>query len=203
MKSPILFAVPLAIVLCACSDTTTRGPDDVENSIGSNEPPVSVAEVDPDDPSILMRPFTAEEIRDEMIVGLRLMIRRSTPEGVTVELWNVVDADNDGVAIEYSVLDDDQEVIGETQTQRSTWTELRDHASFPVATSTRKWISLDTDLGTHEGWSYSVRDEAPGVVNEFFFSSRLPGAPVVMRVLQDGNEVFKMEQFVRLRPANQ
>lgn len=200
MKSSTLLAASMTLLVFACSKTdSTPTPGEPSATVSTSTLEDSI-ELDSDDPSILARPFTAEQIREEMIVGLRVMIRHTTPEEVSVELWNVVDADMEGVDLEVSQLNDQQEVIGEPAPQRALWTELRDHASFPAASSSRKWVTMDTDLGLHEGWLYTVEGDAPGVINEFFFSRDLPGAPLVMRVLRDGNEIFKMEQFVRLRP---
>jgi hypothetical protein len=103
--------------------------------------PGAAVDLDPDDPSILMRPFTAEEIRDEWVPGFRLLMRRTFPEETRIERWTVVSADDDGVEIEYATIADDGSVEGEPSVSRSGWTELRDHAAFPAAHSTREWIS--------------------------------------------------------------
>jgi hypothetical protein len=169
----------------------------------TNQPDVTAqaaTDLDPDDPSILMRPFTAEEIRDEWVPGFRVLMRRTFPEETRIERWTVVSADDDGVDIEYATVADDGSVEGEPSVSRSGWTELRDHAAFPAAHSTREWISRDTALGQFEGWLYRVAEPGADVVKEFFFVPELPGAPVQMHILEGDATVFALEQTARLRP---
>lgn len=156
--------------------------------------------LDPEDPTILRRPFTAEQIRDEWIPGFTVKIRRSSPEGETVERWTVVAADADGVDIEYVPLDADGNAAGESHARRSGWIELRDHASFQADRSTREATTRTTPLGELRGWLYTVRDEQVGTVTEFFFAESLPGAPVEMRVLKDGEPIMDLLQLERHRP---
>lgn len=164
-------------------------------------PPPS--DLDPDDPSILRRPFTAEQIRDEMVPGLRVLIRTTTPAGETVERWEVIETDAESVEIEYSDVPDHGAGKGEAGSQRSRWTELRDHATFPAARARRERATMDTALGTFDGWLYRVPSEDGARQDEFFFADAVPGAPVMMRTLEDGDEVYRMEQFARLRPDGQ
>jgi hypothetical protein len=158
------------------------------------------ADLDPDDPTILMRPFTAEEIRDEWVPGFRLLIRRGLPVATRTERWTVVSADDEGVEIEYATIADDGSVEGEPSINRSTWTELRDHAAFPAAYTTREWVSRSTTLGNFEGWFYRVAEPGDATVQEFFFVPSLPGAPVQMRIIEEDTTVFVFEQTARLRP---
>lgn len=171
---------------------------------GGNDRPVEVAhapaDLDPEDPTILKRPFTAEEIRDEWVPGLRLLMRHSFPEDTRIERWTVVAADEEGVEIEKATIADDGSVEGEPPVSRSSWIELRDHASFPASHSTREWVSRSTALGDFEGWLYRVADPDAATVQEFFFVPTLPGAPVQMRILEGEATVFELEQTARLRP---
>jgi hypothetical protein len=161
---------------------------------------MSTSDIDPDDRTILKRPFTADQIREEMVVGLRVLIRRVAPTGETVERWTVIAADEDGVEIEYAQLDSNNSVSGETGSNRSAWVELRDHATFPADRASRERVTRDTALGTYDGWLYRVDSEDGNSTNLFFFADTIPGAPLEMRILQGENEVFTMEQFARLRP---
>jgi hypothetical protein len=171
---------------------------------GGGESPVELeqapVDLDPEDSTILMRPFTAEEIRDEWVPGLRLLMRHSFPEETRIERWTVVAADDEGVEIEKATIADDGSVVGEPSVVRSTWVELRDHASFPAAHSTREWVSRSTMLGDFEGWLYRVANPDAAVVNEFFFVPSMPGAPVQVRALEGEETVFELEQTARLRP---
>ena len=189
MRAPALMVLLLVLSLLGC---------------GNAEPPAEQARVDvdldPENPSILARPFTAEEIRDEWVPGLRLLMRRSSPEAITIERWTVVAADLEGVEIEYATIGDDGSVEGEPSVNRSSWIELRDHASVPAAYSTREWVGRSTGLGELEGWLYRVADPAATSVQEFFFVPSLPGAPVQMRILDGEAAIFELEQTARLRP---
>lgn len=171
---------------------------------GGGEAPIEPAPVavdlDPDDPTILQRPFTAEEIRDEWVPGFRLLMRRSFPEQTRVERWTVVAADEEGAEIEYATIAEDGSVEGEASVKRSSWIELRDHASFPAAHATREWVSRSTALGGQEGWLYRVADPEAATLQEFFFVPSLPGAPVMMRILEGEETIFELEQTARLRP---
>jgi hypothetical protein len=159
----------------------------------------SPVELEPGDPSLLRRPFTADEIRDEWVEGFRLLIRRSTPAAVKIERWTVISADDEGAEIEYATLDENNNV-SQSAVQGTTWVELRDHASFPAATTTREWVTRSTGLGTYEGWLYRVTGVAGTAIEEYFFVPSLPGAPVEMKILDGDTTVFTLEQMARLRP---
>lgn len=58
----------------------------------------------------------------------------------------------------------------------------------------------ETPLGELEGWLYTVSDPTTGTVTEFFFADGLPGAPVFVHVLKDGEIVEIFEQIERVRP---
>ena len=179
-----------------------------DNELGESaetaQPPTATGavETDPDDPTLIMRPFTAEQIRAEWVSGLRLLVRRTYPEETRIERWTVIAADDWGADIEYTTIADDGSVMGEPTLSRSTWIALRDHASFPAAHSTREWVARTTQLGEFEGWLYRVANEGAATVQEFFFVPELPGAPVQLRVFEGDAMIFEFEQTARLRPAN-
>jgi hypothetical protein len=129
-------------------------------------------------------------------------MRRTSPEETVVERWTVVAADETGAEIEYATIGDDGSVVGEPTVKRSTWVELRDHASFPAAVSSREWVALATQLGQFEGWLYRTADDGASTVQEFFFVPELPGGPVRMRILEGDTTVFELEQTARLRPES-
>lgn len=150
--------------------------------------------------AVLERPFTAEQIRDEWIEGLRLRIRRWTPDAEAFELWKVIGADADGVEIESTSIAGG--AAGKPSVQYSTWIELRNHASFPAQTATRRRVTTTTSLGALDGWLYVVKTPDDDVVTELFFADAYPGAPVVVRVLNDGEVVETFEQVERYRPQD-
>jgi len=202
MKISLIPATLILVAITLGCGERAPGADDAREAADSAPATGSTVtiEVDPDDPTLIMRPFTADQIRAEWVPGLRLLMRRSSPEETRVERWTVVAADDDGADIEYATIADDGSVIGEPAVERSSWVELRDHASFPAAESTREWVTRSTQLGEFEGWLYRVNEEGAATTQEFFFVPELPGAPVVMRILKGDTTVFELEQTARLRP---
>ena len=171
---------------------------------GSEEVVTEATEAPPVKPepviTLLERPFSAEQIRDEWVEGFRLKIRRWTPAAEAFEEWTVVGADADGVDIESFVFDGEGGVVTEPSTQRSSWVQLRDHASFPADRAKREAVTRDTFLGELSGWLYVVGDPSGEVVTEFFFAEDLPGAPVTVHVNKGGELVEIFEQIERMRP---
>ena len=168
------------------------------NAIDAAATSAPAPDLEPDDPSLVRRPFTADEIRDEWVEGFRLLIRRTTPAAVKIERWTVISADDEGAEIEYATLDEDNNVA-DSGVLGTTWVELRDHASFPAATASREWVTRSTGLGTYDGWLYRVTGDG-GAVEEYFFVPTLPGAPVQMKIVNGNQTVFELEQMARLRP---
>ena len=186
--APYAFALLVSVVACGGGDMSTEQ--------------TSVAHpVDPAEPEILERPFTAEEIRDEWVTGLILMVRRSDPEGIVIERWTVIETDDDGADIEYVTTDDSGNPTGEPSIKRSTWGELRDHAAFPATHASRDWVKRSTQIGELEGWLYRVSNPDTTAVQEFFFAEKVPGAPVQMRIFDGDSTIYEFEQFMRMRPV--
>lgn len=185
------YMILLAGVICvlACS----------AGSDASGEPVAEPAPLEIETPEILDRPFTAEQIRDEWVDGLRITIRKWAPEAEAYELWTVVQTDAEGVDIESVVLDDGGAAAGEAVSHRSGWIELRDHASFPADRATRERVSRETALGELDGWLYTVAGPDASRTSRFFFAESLPGAPVFVHVLQSGEVVEIFEQVARVR----
>jgi hypothetical protein len=186
-----------ALILCGCG-----GEEATEAQAQDAAPQTGHAlDLDPDDPTLLARPFTADQIREEWIVGFSLTLRRITPEGENTERWTVVRTDTEGAEIEFAVLDAAGNVAGEPRVARSKWVELRNHASFPAASASREEVVRSTPLGMLDGWLYTVRDDAAGSTTEFFFADSLPGAPVHMREMRGGEVVMELVQIERSRPG--
>ena len=159
------------------------------------------AEESPATPEILPQPFTAEEIRDEWIEGFQLHMSRRSNDSEERERWTVVSWSEEGAEIEYVSLDEEGQATGEPRVEPTTWTALRDHATFPAANASRESATRDTALGTLKGWIYTVTDPDQGTVTEFFFAEELPGAPVEFRMLADDEVVMEMLQVERFRPS--
>ena len=193
--APLILILFLMTLGCGQGEGPTGSTETVDPGVAET----TALDLEPGDPSLLRRPFTADEIRDEWIEGFRLLIRRTTPEGTSVERWTVLSADDEGAEIEYVTLDQDNNV-SESAVRTATWVELRDHASFPAATATREWITRSTGLGTYDGWLYRVSDDDGASVEEFFFVPSLAGAPIQMKIVNGDQTIFELEQLARLRP---
>jgi hypothetical protein len=202
-------SLPLALLACllllGCDATSVPEDGDSPQATGtpaaSPEAGGSPVVGGTDDPSLLPPPFTADQIRDEWVAGLTLVMRTDSREGGALERWTVVAADAEGADIQFQQIDAAGSALGEPRVGRSSWVELRDHANFPADRATREEATRDTALGELDGWLYLVPDEAAGTVQEFFFARSLPGAPVQMRVLQDGKPIMTLAQIERERPA--
>jgi hypothetical protein len=161
----------IAIGALACAPAPVEDPSAATATTATAD-----VELEPDDPLLVRRPFTADQIRAEWIPGLTLELRRSTPEGIQHERWTVVTADADSVEIEYQALDTERRPEGDARIARSSWIELRDHASFPAASARREALVRPTSLGMLDGWLYRVEDPAAGTVTELFFAQLMAAA---------------------------
>jgi hypothetical protein len=163
---------------------------------GTSPEPVP-PQLDPTDPTLLQRPFTAEQIRDAMVEGLVIEVFQRTDSGEARQRWTVITSNADGVDLEYAILDESGAVVGQPQIERSSWIALRDHASFPASTSTRETITRDTALGRLDGWLYTTHDDAVKARTEAFFATSFPGAPVEMTAWNGETVVAEMRQLTR------
>lgn len=189
-------SIPALLVLCVllgCGAPSEPTPEADSASAGT---PASAR------PAVLETPYTAEQIRDAWVEGLALRMENETRFGKQYQRWTVVSADGEGADIEYLEIDADGKPIGPPQVRRSLWVELRDHARFPADACTRTEETRQTPLGEHDGWVYTLRDDANKVVTEFFFAHDLPGAPVSMVVRQDGQVIQEMIQAARTTPES-
>lgn len=193
----------LAILLAATGLACSPAGDHQADSSASTQTGGAQTEVPAVAPALEMlpTPFTAEQLRDEWVPGLRVELHRWTPSGEAFERWRVVVADADGVEIETVRLDKEGAPVGEPEVRRSRWTELRDHARYPVSAASRQRDTRSTRLGELEGWLYTLNDPKSGNTSELFFADSLPGAPVEMIVRSGDETVFRLEQTVHERSA--
>lgn len=185
----LLLTSALAAGGCTPSEPTTARSEDADRSVTATVVG-----------SHLPTPFTADEIRAEWIEGLELVMRRSTPDGESLERWRVISADEDGVDIEFSPIDALGRPVGEPRLQRSGWEDLRDHARFPADRASRTRVVETTPLGELEGWLYTVKEPEEGVVSNYFFAESLPGAPVHFTVVNNDQTILELVQMERGRP---
>ena len=148
----------------------------------------------------LEHPFTAEEIRDEWIPGFTLEVQMSSPAGDELQRWTVVGADAEGADIEYAPSIRWATSSAGRRSGAPPGPSSATTRAFPAANATRQEATRSTALGELDGWLYTVRGAAAGEVTELFFARSLPGAPVEMAVMKDGEVVSGMSQIARRRP---
>ncbi|HXV75796.1 MAG TPA: hypothetical protein VD788_05700 [Candidatus Polarisedimenticolaceae bacterium] len=165
-------------------------------------PPGDTTPAEPGSTELLPKPFTSEQIRDEMGLGLSIVLRHTTADEVALHRWTVVAADDEGVEIEYATIDESGQPLGEPRREWSGWDELRDHATFFGRTTTRERVELATPLGTLAGWLYRTEESDPGSIRETFFADALPGAPVFARTTEGGRVVAEVVQLERSRAGD-
>lgn len=153
------------------------------------------------DAGTLPTPFSADQIRDAMVEGLRMTLHMQVEGGEQWERWTVLAHDDEGVEIEFAPVDDEGFVTGYPRKERNTWTALRDHAKFASDRAHREPTKKSTRLGTFEGWTYVVSDPTEGTVTEFFFANECPGPPLEFETKKDGATLVKMEVVARKKLA--
>lgn len=136
----------------------------------------------------LAPPFTAEQIRMGTPDGHSLDIV-TTREGEVVDRRRTIYFDPDETSVSMSLvpLDAAGVVVGEPMTARTTWEDLRDHAVFPVDTTTATTETIETPLGVLDCARYDVASGETTLA--FWFSPAHPGMPVRYSTLSDGVEV--------------
>jgi Rifampin ADP-ribosyl transferase len=77
--------------------------------------------------------------------------------------------------------------LGEVETDRVTWADLRAHASFPVEATTIEDETISTAIGDLDCLRYTVRDGESE--NVFWFAKSLPGMPIQSLTRLDGSVV--------------
>ncbi len=156
----------------------------------------SAAEPAPAADATLPTPYTAEQIRDSYVLGLRVVTRFTTPQGVKLFVSEVVEWSADGMSITDQPLDDDGAPVGDAMRVKTTWPEVRDHAKFPAGSARREREERQTPLGKAEGWVYRVTGDN-GVESEYFFADAWPGPPIVYSQSRDGKQAFLAEMIER------
>lgn len=155
----------------------------------------------PPDPTRLPTPYTANQIRAAMPEGTKIWMRMETPKAVTQEEWEVVDADAETVTMSFKVFDEaGKKLLEERPEKTTTWTELRDHASFPIATTMRAEGRIDTPVGSFDSWLYivdTVGEDGLPLLMHYHFAKELPGPPVLMTKTVDGKTVLTVKMVGR------
>jgi hypothetical protein len=105
-----------------------------------------------------------------------------------------VGGDAEFVALEFSMLTEQGEPMGSVDRSEVTWTELRDHAAFPAASTRRARSTATVPAGRFEVWQYTVQGEEDGVpvTTRFSFALDRPGPPVLLEQEIDGQVALRM-----------
>ncbi|MBM7784105.1 hypothetical protein [Tenggerimyces flavus] len=145
------------------------------------------------EPDHLPTPFTAAEIRDASPPGktVRVLVE-SDGEGPYLTVTRYDSCDSEG-AIRQAWQESPEGIrLSEPQEFQSAWLDLQAHASFPVATTTRDEVELDTPFGRLDCLRYVRRDGDD--VDTFWFARSMPGMPVRMESATGGRVVDRRTQ---------
>jgi hypothetical protein len=174
----------LALCLAACTSS-----DKQSNSgrVGAQ------SEVGPGGMALAPFPYTPEAIRDRCVEGLVLTFRVvSRGQQPVIQHMRFHDWDMAGVKVEIRRETPEGKSLGGVSDTHSTWTSLRDHASFPSAATVRLREKLTTPAGEWDCWVYVVVGPDGGTTR-FWFADQLPGPPVLLDQEQDGERIMRME----------
>jgi len=153
--------------------------------------------LDPEDPNLLARPFTPQQIASALTVGTVMDIEEGTPMGKQTVRWKVTEADDAECVITFTVLDGRGQPTAARHQQRFGWAELRNHASYPAASSTVQDDRRLTPLGVLEGRLYTITDAEKGLVTRAFFAPAYPGPPLWMEVKNGAATVATMQVLAK------
>ncbi len=162
-------------------------------AFGSPGAPAASPEAGAEATEMLPTPFTAEQIREGMPVGL-VFDWSETKEGATSHVrWTVIAADEATVTIRFDGIDADGQLLeGEAAEKTFPFAELREHALFASALAARSETRARTAVGRGKAWTYVVRSPEgiePASVTAFTFLQALPGPPAHMAT-KVGDVVF-------------
>ena len=85
------------------------------------------------------------------------------------------------------------EVVGTVQQIRRTWEQFQAHASYPKPLTTITRTSVTVPAGEYAVQLYEVGDGRGSLKNRVWFADELPGAPIKMESLKDGEVSYLME----------
>ncbi len=175
-------SIVMAFALAACASTSQRT-------------------TEPGREDIAALPFSADDIRKAMKVGTEITLRDEDGAGkVKLVEWTVTEANADEVTLHTKILSEDFKLVEDQGTSVHKWTEMRDHAAFPVDQTVRSEGMLTVPVGVHETWLYvvsSTNEDGKNVESFYQFAKTLPGPPVQMSIVVDGKVVRKMTMVGR------
>jgi hypothetical protein len=141
-------------------------------------------------------PFTAAQIREACPPGRRSTYRIEIPgRPVFLQTFHFLESDEEGCDIEMIRTNLEGISLAEPSTSRSTWEELQSHASWPKNATTIRVADVEVPAGPFpEASLYIVERTAGGkaTVTQSYFARELPGPPVKMVQLVDGETLMTM-----------
>ena len=130
-------------------------------------------------------PYSAEQIRDAYPSGTVSRMRIATEsesDGVVVQVTQFVGSDAVGTTIR-EFFERDGERVSTVSNQRVSWVQLREHARFDAATTTRSVAAVTVPAGSYQCLLFEWRDPAhQDLVLRLYFAHGLAGPPVKMVV---------------------
>jgi hypothetical protein len=153
-------------------------------------------------PKLLPTPFTADQIRDALPRGTRIIYRvqRGTDAPVLDE-WTFTRSDEVGATVRSRNLEiDGRAPLTDWTEERLSWTELRDHASYEQRKTTVEEGRLETPMGAFDTVIYIVQGKSPDgepTVSSFEFGKDLAGPPLRVLIVVSGKQVLSMEMIER------
>lgn len=201
MRSPRPLA-PLVLLswLAACASSGSGAAGEPASAAGADRD-LAVQDLAADternpDPSVATIPFTAAQIRAGCAPGT-VMVQRIASEGAPTVLRTTrfLRGDDERVAMEATTTLEDGTPAGPPQEVEAAWAELRDHARFPAAMTTRTRATCEVPAGAFDCWLYTIdrSDEDGAVVDRLYFAPAHPGPPVLFETERDGRVVMRME----------
>ncbi len=144
-------------------------------------------------------PYSAAEIREGCPVGreIVLLIEHGS-EAPAVQTIRFLTAGEEGAEQETQTSRANGEPHGEAQRSTSTWDQLQAHASYPESATSIEEVDLDIQAGSFRCLRYTVTDGT--TVSTFWFAKTLPGMPVKVTTVEDGDLKFRMTMLGNTQP---
>lgn len=145
-------------------------------------------------PAIATPPFSAEQIRQAMPIGTRVVLRIAVAgQSPVLEEMTVTAADESGCTIQTRKLAEHGALLQEAGPATATWAGLASHAHFPAAATSRSDSTVTVPAGSFDTWLYVVRPSQPdGEERRMHFARALPGPPISMEVVRGGAPTMTM-----------
>jgi len=152
---------------------------------------------------ILTTPYTAEEIQAANPPGTeRVYLISAAGNPPQLQTARFLPGEEGRAHFTSSVTDLAGAPLEGGREGQATWEELRQHAAFPAAETTRHRTTCVVAAGIFPCWLYertepSAAPGSPPMVHRFWFADDRAGPPVLYELTSGGNLIYRME-LVRL-----